>query len=392
MSSAERHLNSFPPKAEQAIETIYTTVESQPDQTDWLTVVSNLRQINRQLVEQIARLEHALASSQQSLETHKEEKQSYEITILQQQDELKITHERVGALFQQLETSHQIGQRQQILVETLSQQLEIAHAIIAQLETENSEVCQQSEQQAEKLTQTEQVAIELHRQLKQQASIETPTPAKSLPEATTTSKSNATIPATPRMSIVPTPTLSDAEIAAIVENSLDLEVNEVNPPLPDPQITNETNSGTERNITQSSIVSLNPPDEVVVPAWTPKPSNNRREEVVKTTPSKGTKPSWNSGISLPKSTSQIGWREDIANSTSSSSSYKPNAEPIVNPTPSATPTPPPPAEIANKESTAAEIDGTPAKPSPNWPAPTVTKSQPTVAGKGIVDVPKFPKK
>jgi hypothetical protein len=392
MSSAERHLNSFPPKAEQAIETIYTTVESQPDQTDWLTVVSNLRQINRQLVEQIARLEHALASSQQSLETHKEEKQSYEITILQQQDELKITHERVGALFQQLETSHQIGQRQQILVETLSQQLEIAHAIIAQLETENSEVCQQSEQQAEKLTQTEQVAIELHRQLKEQASLETPTPvkSKSLPEATTPPESK-TIAATPKMSIVPTPTLSDAEIAAIVENSLDLEVNEVNPPLPDPQIINETKSSTERNITQSSIVSLNPPDEGIVPAWTPKSSNNRREEIVKTTPPKPTKPSWNSGISLPKSTSQIGWREDIANSTISSS-YKPNADPIVNPTPSPTPTPPPPAEIANKESTAAEIDETPAKPSPNWPAPTVTKSQPTVSGKRVVDVPKFPKK
>jgi hypothetical protein len=391
MSSAERHLNSFPPKAEQAIETIYTTVESQPDQTDWLTVVSNLRQINRQLVEQIARLEHALASSQQALETHKEEKQSYEITILQQQDELKITHERVGALFQQLETSHQIGQRQQILVETLSQQLEIAHAIIAQLETENSEVCQQSEQQAEKLTKTEQVAIELHRQLKQQASTETPAPVKSLPETVKTSDA-ATSPVTPRMSIVPAPTLSDTEIAEIVQNSLDLELNEVNPPLPDSQILDAPNPNTERNITQSSIVSLNPPDEGLVPAWTPTTSrNNRREEVVKSTASKVTKPSWNAGISLPKSTSQVGWREDIANSTISSS-YKPNAEPIVNPTPSATPTPPPPAEIANKESTAAASDEIPAKSSPNWPAPTVTKSQPTVSGKGIVDVPKFPKK
>jgi hypothetical protein len=390
MSSAERHLNSFPPTTEQAIETIYTTVESQPDQTDWLTVVSNLRQINRQLVEQIARLEQALASSQQALETHKEEKQSYEITILQQQDELKITHERVGALFQQLETSHQIGQRQQILVETLSQQLEIAHAIIAQLEAENSEVCQQSEQQAEKLTQTEQVAIELHRQLREQASIETPKPAKSLAKDSTTSEPKKNSVA-PKMSIVPTSTLSDAEIAAIVENSLDPELNGINPPTPETQVSDATNSRAERNITQSSIVSLNLPDEGLVPAWTPTPpKNTRREEIVKTS-STVTKPAWKAEISLPKSPAQIGWREDIAN-TKISSSYKPNPEPIVNPTPSATPTPPPPAEIVNKESTAAEIDEAPAKPSPNWPAPTVTKSQPTVSGKAIVDVPKFPKK
>ncbi len=386
MSSAERHLNSFPPKAEQAIETIYTTVESQPDQTDWLTVVSNLRQINRQLVEQIARLEQALASSQQALETHKEEKQSYEITILQQQDELKITHERVGALFQQLETSHQIGQRQQILVETLSQQLEIAHAIIAQLETENSEVCQQSEQQAEKLTQTEQVAIELHRQLKEQASIDS-NPVKSLPEASTTSVQKK-VTLAPRMSIVPTPTLSDAEIAQIVENSLAPELNGINPPIPDAPVP-AADSTAERNITQSSIVTPNLPDEGIVPAWTPTPPTTRREEIVKT-PSPASKPSWNTGISLPKSTSQIGWREDVAK-TKISSNYKPNSEPIVNPTPSSTPAPPPPAEIVNKESTAADMDGTPAKPSPNWPAPTVTKSQPTVSGKGIVDVPKFPK-
>ena len=61
MSSAEH--SSSQAKADQAIETIYTTVETQPDRTDWLTVVSNLRQINRQLVEEIARLEQALASA-----------------------------------------------------------------------------------------------------------------------------------------------------------------------------------------------------------------------------------------------------------------------------------------------------------------------------------------
>ena len=162
--SSENHPN--PPSTE--IETVYTTVQSQPDRTDWLTMVSNLRQINRQLVEQIARLEQTLASSKQTLHTYKEEKQTNEIVILQQQDELRLSNERVGALFQQLETSHQIGQRQQILIETLSQQLEITQEIVPQLEAENNDLRQKYQDQAQKLNKTEQVALELHRRMKHQ--------------------------------------------------------------------------------------------------------------------------------------------------------------------------------------------------------------------------------
>ena len=158
-----------PANADQIIETIYTTVEAQPDRTDWLTVVSNLRQINRQLVEEIARLEQALASAKQTVHTHKEQHQIHEITILQQQDELKIAKDRLGSLFQQLETSHQIGQRQQTLIETLSQQLEIVQTIVPQIEAEHEELRQKYQQQSQKLVKTERVAIELHRRLKLQA-------------------------------------------------------------------------------------------------------------------------------------------------------------------------------------------------------------------------------
>ncbi len=367
MSSAERHLNQSSSKTQQAIETIYTTVESQPDQTDWLTVVSNLRQINRQLVEQIARLEHNLASSQQALSTHTEEKQSHEITILQQQDELKITHERVGTLFQQLETSHQIGQRQQILVETLSQQLEIAHTIVSQLETENNEISQQSQQQAEKLAQTEQIALELHNRLQQ--TIQAPKP---IAETTATA-----IPAT-----MLTPS-RNAEIAEIVA-----EINGAS--ISDPQIPDPFQSSVEQNTVQHSIESPTILDEELVPIWTPTPPATRQEEPIKT-PSQATTPPRNTTVSLPRSTSQLSWREDTPN-PKIPSNYKPNSEPIVNPKPSATPTPPPPAEIVNKESNGAETDGTIAKPALNWPAPTVTKSSSGSSGKSIVDVPKFPRK
>ncbi len=364
MSSAERHLNQSSSKTQQAIETIYTTVESQPDQTDWMTVVSNLRQINRQLVEQIARLEHSLASSQEALATHKEEKQAHEITILQQQDELKITHERVGALFQQLETSHQIGQRQQILVETLSQQLEISHAVVSQLETENHEISDQSQQQAEKLAKTEEIALELHRRLQeQQAAIETPTP-KSLHDTTATGVS-ATMLNPSR----------NAEIAEIVAQT--------NPdPIPDP-----FESTVEQNTVQPAMVAPQIVDEELVPIWTPTAPTTRQEPIIETADRVATPR--NTTVSLPRSTSQLSWREQTPN-PKISTNYKPS-EPIVSPKPSATPAPPPPAEIVNKESNGDETDGTTAKPPLNWPAPTVTKSN-SVASKSIVDVPKFPRK
>jgi chromosome segregation ATPase len=167
MSKTEKHLNSSSAESTHPIETVYTTVEAQTDQTDWLTVVSNLRQGNRQLLEQIAKLEQALATSQQALQTHKEEKQSQEITILQLQDEVKVAEERIGALFQQLETSHQIGQRQQTLIETLSQQLEITQAIVPHLEAENNDLRQENQKLVDKLSKTEQVALEMHRRFKQ---------------------------------------------------------------------------------------------------------------------------------------------------------------------------------------------------------------------------------
>jgi hypothetical protein len=166
MTKSEHHLNSASPNSPNPeIETIYTTVESQEDRTDWLTVVSNLRQEHQKLRKEIAIGEQTLAQVQQNLHTCKEEKQAHEISILQQQDEIKAAQERVSALFGQLETSHQIGQRQQTLIETLSQQLEITQAIVPALEAENNELRQQNQYQSQQLTKAEQIIRELHRRL-----------------------------------------------------------------------------------------------------------------------------------------------------------------------------------------------------------------------------------
>jgi hypothetical protein len=368
MSPAEQNLNSDKP--DRSIETIYTTVESQRDQTDWLTVVSNLRQINRQLLEEIARLEQALASAKQSLHVHKEANQTHEITILQQQDELRIAHDRVGALFQQLENSHQIGQRQQTLIETLSQQLEITQAIVPQIEAEHDELCQKYQQQSQKLTKTEQVAIELHRRLK-------------LLQANTVGKETSTTATTTdpvEIEIIPattdplsseivddTSTLTFADRSEILTQS-DTATNPSNPP-----VSALSTSSSESNLSTAEIDPAPPlaplqlPEEI--PNWSPS-----APIVAKTI------------LSPPKSAAATGWREAI----SSNNRYYPTLDNVPGFTP-------PAPETVNKESTAID-DPTP-KSAPNWPAPTIDRDplqdsnvERPVVKTVTIDLPKFPKK
>jgi hypothetical protein len=371
MSPAEQHPNS------SQIETVYTTVESQHDRTDWLTVVSNLRQINRQLVEEIARLEQALASAKQTLHVHKEENQTHEITILQQQDELRIAQERVGTLFQQLETSHQIGQRQQTLIETLSQQLEITQTIVPQIEAEHDELTQKYQQQTQKLIKTEQVAFELHRRLKilqsRETSFTTDLPTPTPPRASdreqyepTSSSSSSSSDETLEIDGT-TISVGDAirtEIFAHTEHANQMGNNN-NPPTPDvsPRST-EIAADTFAQIEPAPPFSSRQVSHVEIPDWTPSDPTPPAKTI----------------LSPPKSSSQISWREAIA---SNNANYHNSTQ-----TPAAG-SEPPLLETVDRESTA--IDELTAKSAPhNWPAPTVNRGAGAKAAK--IDLPKFPKK
>ncbi len=333
MSSAEQRLNPTPGKADQSIETVYTTVESQRDQTDWLTVVSNLRQVNRQLVEEIARLEQALASAKQTLHTHQEASQSHEITILQQQDELAINQDRVSALFQQLETSHQIGQRQQTLIETLSEQLEIVRSIVPQIESEHDQLRQQYQQQSQKLIKTERVAVELHRRLKLQAG-----GANQLTVATEiTPKLNSAID-------------DDATNDAPVSGVLTLE-------------------SLITNAKTSAEIDPAPPREL--PHWTP-----AAPKFPASAPSHESATSWREAIIQQRNADYYGSDRDYQMPDLISNSVLP-------------------AETVGKESTVIEDMTT--KLSPNWPSPTLDRdslrgNKDRADQKIKIDLPKFPKK
>jgi hypothetical protein len=159
------------------VETVYTTASPQGESTDWLTVVKNLRLTNRKLIDQIEALEVNLVAAKQEVVNHQERSRAQGIKIVQQDDELQAARDRVAALFEQLENSHQIGQRQQVLVETLSQKLEIAQTIVGELDNENAQLRQNHAEQSQKLYKTEAVAQELYRRLKSQPAVETAPPA-----------------------------------------------------------------------------------------------------------------------------------------------------------------------------------------------------------------------
>ena len=372
MSPAEQNLNSDRANSDQSIETIYTTVEVQRDRTDWLTVVSNLRQINRQLVEEIARLEQALASAKQSLHTHKEENQSHEITILQQQDDLRIAHDRVSGLFHQLETSHQIGQRQQTLIETLSQQLEIVRSIVPQIEAEHEELRQKYQQQSQKLTKTEQVAIELHRRLKLQ-----PTPvAPENPATTATTPAFELTPATGDFG--PTDTIDRTLTLPIIDRSAPDIDSADRPPTPDlstlkPSISDST----------ISIAEIDPAPPLA-------PLQIDRPEISSRTSSAPTLLEKTTILSPSRPSSPSGWREAIRQGNGSANVDRHRYNPILDPVAGSTlPAP----ETIDKESTA--VSDLTTKSAPNWPAPTVNRDSKTdrsIAKTGKIDLPKFPKK
>jgi hypothetical protein len=359
----------------QPVETIYTTVESQQDRTDWLTVVSNLRQINRQLVEEIARLEQSLASTKQSLHTKKEENQAHEITILQQQDELRITHDRVGALFQQLETSHQIGQRQQTLIETLSQQLEITKTIVPQIEAEHEELCQKYQQQSQKLTKTEQVAIELHRRLKLQTnSIGKETAAittniipasATTPAIEITSATETFAPETSRETSILTVFTSTPEI---------LFQRDIDPPTPDL-------SPLETAIFDSDISSTE-----IDPSPPPSPLQMSDIATPKWTPSALT-PSSKTILPPPKLSKTISWREAIRQDRDNANASNNYDDCHLETSQISTHLSP---ETIHKES--IPIADPIAKSTPNWPAPTVNRdSVQHGTSERKIDLPKFPR-
>ncbi|MBW4516712.1 MAG: hypothetical protein KME11_16000 [Timaviella obliquedivisa GSE-PSE-MK23-08B] len=118
-----------------------------PELADLVSLIQELNQCNSALLDRVSQLEEALEQSHSSLPC-------IESTEPMPQN-LPKAQEQITTLYNQLEFAHQTNQRQQILLETLTDQLEASQERVAQLERETSLLQQRYTEQSQILAQTE---------------------------------------------------------------------------------------------------------------------------------------------------------------------------------------------------------------------------------------------
>ena len=138
-----------------------------------------VQQHNQELRDQVAALDSALLRSRHALRAEMERwealalaqtdpTESSETQLQNQRQEFSGSQARLGDLFVELEQSHRMAQRQQILVETLMDQLQQSHEQIAQLERECASAQARSSEQAQLLLQAEHTGRDLRSRLHRQ--------------------------------------------------------------------------------------------------------------------------------------------------------------------------------------------------------------------------------
>jgi len=144
------------------------TNEEQPKDSDLFAIAQKMRQRNRRLLEQVSQLQQALREKQEELFSQRRQDYEHEQLLAQQTQELNSVKEQLTRLFHTLESSHQAAQRQQILIETLSEQLECSQQRVAQLERECALTQQRYNEQSQQLLQAANTCRELRARLYRQ--------------------------------------------------------------------------------------------------------------------------------------------------------------------------------------------------------------------------------
>ena len=145
-------------------------------ESDLFVLAQKLRQRNRTLQDQVVQLQESLRAAEEKLYSQsqqfseQESIRSQEVgTIISQQSaETSYANEHAGRLLQELEGTHHLAQRQQILIETLSSELQTSQERIAQLERECALIQQQYNEQCHELLQSENRSQELNTRLLRQ--------------------------------------------------------------------------------------------------------------------------------------------------------------------------------------------------------------------------------
>lgn len=144
-----------------------------PNLTDLITLIQELNQCNGALMDRVSQLEEDLEYSQTALQaevgrTHDQTRESHEVPSSSNAQDWATVQEQITALFNQLEFAHQTNQRQQILIETLTGQLENGQERVAQLEREAALLQQHYNEQTQLLSKSEGTCRDLQARLQRQ--------------------------------------------------------------------------------------------------------------------------------------------------------------------------------------------------------------------------------
>ena len=126
------------------------------------------RRNNAALLDRINQLETALAHSQQALQLYQERQPATEALLSQRLEEINVLREESQHAITEREQSEREARAKQILVETLTEQLEGAHDRVAQLERDCALAQQRSHEQATQLNQRDKFCIDLQTRLHRQ--------------------------------------------------------------------------------------------------------------------------------------------------------------------------------------------------------------------------------
>lgn len=157
--------NLSPPVLEQK----NNSPETQKTQNiDWHKLAHKLREHNRKLLKKVFHLEQEVAETNNRINEHKVRSQSTDMLIAQQAEEINHNQEEIAHLIQELETSQQEVHTQNVLVESLSKQLEKANENFAQLERDCALLQEKDNQQTHNLLIKTQQLQELSARLNRQ--------------------------------------------------------------------------------------------------------------------------------------------------------------------------------------------------------------------------------
>lgn len=123
---------------------------------------------NRELLEQKAILEVTLEETQAALQLQMTRSQNQEALLVQQAQALAESQAQTSSLYRDLELAQQTAQRQQIMIETLTEQLESSQERVAQLEQEVATAQAHVNEKVHALMQAEAACRDLRTRLNRQ--------------------------------------------------------------------------------------------------------------------------------------------------------------------------------------------------------------------------------